>query len=82
MADVIIYTDPSCPHCRQLKQYLQKRHVPFENRDVTRDPDAANELQAMNAPGVPVVRIGEDMIIGFNEERLKTALHSHGVPAS
>jgi glutaredoxin-like YruB-family protein len=82
MADeVIAYTDPGCPHCRRLKEYLTSRHIPFENRDVSSDASAAAELERMNAPGVPVVRIGDDTVVGFDRERIDELLRSHGVAA-
>jgi glutaredoxin-like YruB-family protein len=80
MADeVIAYTDPGCPHCRRLKEYLNSRGIPFENRDVSSDPQAVEDLRRMNAPGVPVVRVGNDTVVGFDQQRLDELLRSHGV---
>lgn len=82
MADeVIAYTDPGCPHCHRLKEYLSGRHIPFQNRDVSSDPKAVAEVQQMNAPGVPVVRVGDDTVVGFDRERIEELLRSHGVAA-
>jgi glutaredoxin-like YruB-family protein len=80
-AKVIAYTDPACGHCRKLKEYLTSRNVPFENRDVTSDESAAAELQHMNAPGVPVVRVGEELVVGFDPVRLDELLRAHEVTA-
>jgi glutaredoxin 3 len=79
-AEVVAYTDPNCPHCRRLKDYLARHNVPFENRDVASDAGAAAELKRMNAPGVPVVRVGDDVVVGFDPARLEQALRAHGVP--
>jgi len=57
--EVTAYTTTTCPHCHRLKVYLARHHIPFENRDVTTDEAAAEELERMNAPGVPVVRVGK-----------------------
>jgi len=40
--EVVAYTDPDCPHCRRLKEYLGSQDIPFENRDVTADPHASD----------------------------------------
>jgi len=80
-AEVIAYTDPTCPHCQRLKAYLAGHNIPFENRDVSGDESAAEELRRMNAPGVPVVRVGEEVLVGFDPGRLEAALRSHGLGA-
>jgi glutaredoxin-like YruB-family protein len=80
-AEVVAYSDPSCPHCRRLKEYLTNHNIPFENRDVSGDARAAEELQRMNAPGVPVVRVGDDVVVGFDPARLDEVLKAHGVSA-
>ncbi len=80
MADeVMTYTDPVCPHCQRLKSFLEERRVPYRDRDVTQDRGAQAELQRLNAPGVPVTRIGTDTIIGFDPQRLTAALNEHGL---
>jgi glutaredoxin len=77
--EVLTYTDPSCGHCRQLKQYLSRHGVPYRDRDVTADPDAAADLERMDAPGVPVTFIGPDVIYGFDQEKLEAAFEANGV---
>jgi len=80
MADSIVtYTDPGCPHCRRLRQYLDGHGIPYRNRDVTADPEAVAELERMDAPGVPVTVVGGETIVGFNQDRLEEALRRHGV---
>ena len=61
-----------------LKEYLTRHNIPFENRDVSTDENAVAELQRMNAPGVPVVRVGDEVIVGFDQARLEEALKAHG----
>jgi glutaredoxin 3 len=79
-AEVVAYTDPNCPHCQRLKEYLGSQNIPFENRDVTADPRASDELRSMNAPGVPVVKVGDEVVVGFDRARLDEVLKAHGVP--
>jgi glutaredoxin len=81
MADTVIaYTDPNCPHCRRLKQYLHEHNIPFENRDIVNDPQAAADFQRLNAPGVPYVQVGNDTVIGFDPQELDRVLQKHGIP--
>jgi glutaredoxin-like protein NrdH len=76
---VTVYTRPGCPYCRLLKGYLGERHVPYQERDVTRDRGALDELRRINAEGVPVTVIDRDAVIGFDKVRLDDLLKAKGV---
>jgi len=39
MGKIEIYTTPICPYCVQAKRLLGKKGVPYEEIDVSRDPD-------------------------------------------
>ena len=74
---IIIYTVSWCPHCRELKEYLTSRNIPFINRDVELEPAAMDELtQKYKTFGVPVVVIGNDqeVIKGFTAEQFENAV--------
>jgi glutaredoxin 3 len=78
MPAIEIYTDPQCPHCQQLKQYLGQHDLEFTDHDVTREEAAVEEMRRIDAPGVPVIRIGGETLIGFDPERLGDALQRSG----
>jgi glutaredoxin 3 len=74
---VVIYTVSWCPHCRELKEYLTSRNIPFINRDVELEPAAMDELvQKYKTYGVPVVVLGNDqeIIKGFTGEQFEKAV--------
>ncbi len=39
IAEVKVYTTNTCPYCFRAKSLLAKRAVPFEEIDVTHEPD-------------------------------------------
>jgi glutaredoxin 3 len=82
---VTVYTRPGCIHCELAKAYLTERHVPYQERDVSRDDGALQELRAIGAPGVPVVVIDQQAVVGFDKPRLddllKARQHFTGHPA-
>ena len=64
---VVIYTTPTCGFCRQVKAYLSQKGVPFVERDVSRDPQAASEMVRISGQqGVPVTVIDGQMVLGAN----------------
>jgi glutaredoxin-like YruB-family protein len=71
---IVIYTVAWCPHCRELKEYLTSRNIPFINRDVELDATAMQDLEnKYNSRGVPVVVIGnnQEVLKGFTAEEFE-----------
>lgn len=71
MPEVIIYTTPTCPHCRSAKEYLHSRNIRFSEKDVSRDRAASQELSSANIMGVPAFKINGEFIVGFDRNRIE-----------
>jgi len=57
------------------KEFLSQRGVPFVEKDVSRDPVAAQEMVRRSGQrGVPVIMVDDQVIIGFNRPLLEQAL--------
>jgi glutaredoxin 3 len=68
MKKVVIYSTPTCHFCNLAKEYLTKNNVPFESFDVSTDREKQMEiLDKTGQMGVPVILIGEDIVVGFNK---------------
>lgn len=75
MANVKIYTTPSCVYCKMTKEFFQKNSVQYEEKNVATDAQARDEMIAKSGQmGVPVVEVDGKIIIGFDQPRLKEAL--------
>jgi len=61
--------------CTQVKEYLSREHVSFEDRDITADPSAISELQKLGFMTTPVTVIGKRVIVGFDQRKLREALN-------
>lgn len=59
-----------------MKEFLTAKGVPFTNRDITKDPTAMEDLEkATNGvKQVPVVIVGDEVILGFDRTKLQNAL--------
>ena len=62
-----------------MKAYLSKRWIEYTDRDINQDVSACAELAEMNAPGVPVIRVRAETVVGFNQGRLAEVLQANGV---
>jgi glutaredoxin 3 len=75
MAKVLVYSAEWCPWCHKAKAFLAKNGVEFEDRDVDSDPKASEEiLKLTGQTGIPVIVVGKEAVVGFDEPRLRELL--------
>ncbi len=71
MTKVTVYSTQNCPYCRMAKAFLEKHGVPYESVDVGSDLEAAQKMIDISGQrGVPVITVEEEVIVGFDSERL------------
>ncbi|MGC4376331.1 glutaredoxin family protein [Fictibacillus sp. Mic-4] len=79
MKKVIIYTQETCPPCFAEKEWLKANHIPYEERDIRKNPAYLNEVIELGASSTPVTVIfdgrSKDVVMGFNQESLKKHLN-------
>jgi hypothetical protein len=61
---------------------LSSHGVRFEHHDVTIDTAAAADLAAHGIRAVPVVGVGDEMLVGFDEAKLSTIVSLSGLSPS
>jgi glutaredoxin 3 len=59
-----------------VKEFLSQKEIAYTDHDVTTDKAALEEMRKITEGGlsVPVIHIGKEIIVGFDEERIKKAL--------
>lgn len=83
-AEVTMYSASWCGVCRKARRFLQDEGIAFVEKDIEKDPGAAEELQrkarAAGVPvsGVPVFDVGGRLLGGFDPEALRRAVRSSG----
>ena len=71
---VVVYSQPGCPPCTWVKDFLETQGVEFTVLDISRDENAARELEALGSQSTPTVLVGRKVLIGFQREKLLEAL--------
>ena len=77
---VILYATSWCPACRAARDYMKQHGIPFVEKDIEQDRDAAAELlqkargQGISASGVPVLDVNGTLMQGFDPNRLNALL--------
>jgi len=66
MSKITLYTTDACSSCRRAKALLTERELPFEEVNLSRDPDGRAELAARTGlMTFPQIIVGEIALGGF-----------------
>jgi len=75
MKNAIIYSTPSCVYCGLAKDFLAKNKVNVTEHNVATDLAKRKEMIDLTGQmGVPVISIGGEVVVGFDETKLKSLL--------
>lgn len=79
MTKVKIYSTPTCPFCKKAKAFFKEHNIEYEDVNVAGDEKARDEMiEKSGQMSVPVIEIGDKIIVGFYEQELKKALKIGG----
>lgn len=70
----VVYSQPDCPGCENVKRFLRTNGVEFVERDISSDEAALQEFEKLGRPATPVTVIGDSVIWGFNRRALAKVL--------
>ncbi|MCH8244364.1 glutaredoxin family protein [Patescibacteria group bacterium] len=75
MADVTIYTTPTCVYCKAAKEFFKENNIEYVEKNVAEDEQARDAMVKMSGQlGVPVIDVKGNIIIGFDEKKLSELL--------
>ncbi len=57
-----------------MKEFLSQKGVPYVERDVLKDERAMDELSDLGYMTTPVIKVGDEVVVGFNRQRLEDLL--------
>jgi len=74
-AQVTIYSTPTCHFCHAAKDFFTANSVKFTDYNVATDLSKRKEMiEKSGQMGVPVIYVGDEMIVGFDEAQLRGLL--------
>jgi glutaredoxin-like YruB-family protein len=72
---IIIYSTPTCGHCRRAKEWFKEKNIIYEEVDVSRDRTKAEEMiQKSGQSTVPVIEIDGKILVGFDAGEISKEL--------
>lgn len=76
MANITIYSTPTCVYCKMAKDFFAKNNVQYDEKNVAEDEEARDEMvEKSHQMGVPVIDIDGEIFVGFNRAELEKALN-------
>ncbi len=76
---VVMLSASWCRYCRKARAYLQDEGIVHCEFDVETTPEGQRQFAAMSVKMIPVLKIGEDILVGFSHDELEQALVANGV---
>lgn len=75
MPAVKIYATKTCPWCKKTKEWLKGKKIKYTEYDVAADEKARKKMIDISGQGgVPVLEIGDQIIIGYDPKAIEKAL--------
>ena len=72
---VEIYSTATCHFCHLAKDWMTEKQIAFTDYNVGEDMARRKEMVEMTGQlGVPVIKIGDEIMVGFNQEQLAKIL--------
>lgn len=72
--DIRMLSSETCVFCTRARQWLTQHRIPFQECFIERDAVCAADFRALRAPGTPVLIVRQQMLVGFQPERVAQAL--------
>ena len=73
--EVTIYSTPTCHFCHAAKDFFTEKGVAFTDYNVATDlPRRKEMIEKSGQMGVPVIYVGDQLVVGFDERKLRDLL--------
>lgn len=73
--EVTIYSTPTCHFCHAAKEFFKENNIEYTDYNVAEDTEKRAEMvEKSEQMGVPVIEIGDKILIGFDESALRELL--------
>jgi glutaredoxin-like YruB-family protein len=72
---VVIYSTPTCHFCDKAKEFFKANDVKYTEYNVANDMPKRDEMKELSGGlTVPVITVGKEVIVGFEETKLRELL--------
>jgi glutaredoxin len=61
-------------YCHKVREFLAQKGVEFQEKDVSKDETALNELEELGYAATPVTLVDGEGVVGFDRRRIEELL--------
>ena len=75
MKEITIYSTPTCVYCNMAKSFFKANGLSYTEHNVASDLEKRKEMiDKTGQMGVPVIDVGGEIVVGFDEPKLRSTL--------
>lgn len=74
---VVLLATAWCGYCRKMREYFAAEGIAYTEYDIETHPLGKSWFDSLDASGVPVVVIGEEVVYGYDPDGVSAVLASH-----
>lgn len=71
---VVMYGTSSCPACQMARAYFYRHDIPYVEHDIEWSSKARREFRKLGGRGVPLILVGDEKFLGWNQFVVTEAL--------
>ncbi len=72
--DVVMYATSWCPYCEKARDFLENAGIPYTEYDIEQSARARKAYEQLGGGGVPVIKVGDAVVRGFDPGALRQAV--------
>lgn len=65
---VEVFVTSWCGYCKMMERFLTQKGVPYTKYDIEENDDAARTYRKLGGRGVPLVRVGSNVVYGYDPD--------------
>jgi glutaredoxin len=87
MKKVSMYSLSTCPWCKKAKQFFEEQDISYSYIDydlasVAEQQRISQEMSSFKMKGFPVIKIGEEAVVGYSLEKYSELIKSASFKSS
>ncbi len=76
-----MYSLSTCPWCKKAKQFFEEQNIPYSYIDydlasAEEQQRISREMSSFRVKGFPVIKIGEEAVVGYSLEKYSELIQS------
>lgn len=82
MEPVVVYSNNTCPNCDNLKKALSFKGVPYQEVNISEQPEQAVMIRERGFRSLPVINDNGNWMTGFTPSNLLSIITPRVTPAA